>query len=72
VPVRFAGQVAIVTSGALGIGGGISRRLAKAGAHVVLYDVDADAASATSETVTSWRRSLKPRSPFMIRASTSW
>jgi hypothetical protein len=38
VPMRFAGQVAVVTGGALGIGGGISRRLAAAGAHVVLAD----------------------------------
>ena len=40
VRVRFAGQVAVVTGGALGIGGGISLRLAAAGAHVVLADLD--------------------------------
>ncbi|MEU5696830.1 SDR family NAD(P)-dependent oxidoreductase [Actinosynnema sp. NPDC020468] len=41
---RLEGQVAVVTGGALGIGGGISRRLALAGAHVVLNDVDERAA----------------------------
>ena len=43
---RLTGQVAVVTGGALGIGGGISRRLAAAGAHVVLADIDAGAAEA--------------------------
>jgi 2-hydroxycyclohexanecarboxyl-CoA dehydrogenase len=50
---RFAGQVAVVTGGALGIGGGISRRLASAGAHVVLADIDAHAARATQEEITT-------------------
>jgi NAD(P)-dependent dehydrogenase (short-subunit alcohol dehydrogenase family) len=49
--VRFSGQVAIVTGGALGIGGGISRRLAAAGAHVVLADINSDAASATHDKI---------------------
>src|SRR5882724_5981836 len=49
--MRFSGQVAIVTGGAMGIGGGISRRLAKAGAHVVLADINADAAEATREDI---------------------
>lgn len=43
---RLTGQVAVVTGGAVGIGGGISRRLASAGAHVVLADIDAGAAEA--------------------------
>src|SRR3954453_4032108 len=47
VPMRLSGQVAIVTGGAQGIGGGITRRVAAAGAHVVLNDISADAASAT-------------------------
>lgn len=38
---RLSGQVAVVTGGGAGIGGGISRRLARAGATVVLNDVDA-------------------------------
>ena len=45
--MRLSGQVAIVTGGAQGIGGGISRRLAATGAHVVLNDINARAASAT-------------------------
>ena len=49
--MRFSGQVAIVTGGALGIGGGISRRLAAAGAHVVLADINSDAASATHDQI---------------------
>ena len=51
--MRFAGQVAVVTGGALGIGGGISRRLAAAGAHVVLADINADAASVTHDDITA-------------------
>jgi 2-hydroxycyclohexanecarboxyl-CoA dehydrogenase len=51
--MRFAGQVAVVTRGALGIGGGISRRLAAAGAHVVLADINSDAASATCDKITA-------------------
>jgi 2-hydroxycyclohexanecarboxyl-CoA dehydrogenase len=49
--VRFSGQVAVVTGGALGIGGGISRRLAAAGAHVVLADINAGAAEATRDEI---------------------
>ncbi|QNA93689.1 MULTISPECIES: SDR family NAD(P)-dependent oxidoreductase [unclassified Microbacterium] len=41
-------RTVVVTGGALGIGGGISRRLAADGDHVVLVDIDADAAAATS------------------------
>jgi 2-hydroxycyclohexanecarboxyl-CoA dehydrogenase len=55
--MRLAGQVAIVTGGALGIGGGISRRLAAAGAHVVVADINADAAAAArDETVAAGGR----------------
>jgi NAD(P)-dependent dehydrogenase (short-subunit alcohol dehydrogenase family) len=49
--MRFSGQVAVVTGGGQGIGGGISRRLAAAGAHVVLNDIDPDAASATHDEI---------------------
>ncbi len=38
----LVGQVAVVTGGAAGIGGGISRRLARAGAVVVVNDIDGD------------------------------
>lgn len=37
---RFAGQVAIVTGGADGIGRAIARRLAAEGARVVIFDID--------------------------------
>ena len=36
---RFAGQVAIVTGGAMGIGGATARRLAEDGARVLIADV---------------------------------
>ncbi len=49
---RLTGQVAVITGGAVGIGGGISRRLAAAGAHVVLADINADAAEATRCDIT--------------------
>jgi 2-hydroxycyclohexanecarboxyl-CoA dehydrogenase len=45
---RLAGKVAGVTGGARGIGGGICRRLATAGATVVLNDIDRAAAEATA------------------------
>ena len=41
---RLLGQAAIVTGGALGIGGATSRRLAEEGASVLIADVDMDAA----------------------------
>ncbi len=41
---RFEGQVAIVTGGALGIGGATARRLAAEGAGVLIADVNAAAA----------------------------
>jgi NAD(P)-dependent dehydrogenase (short-subunit alcohol dehydrogenase family) len=40
---RLDGRVAVVTGGALGIGGGISRAFARAGAQVVVNDVDGPA-----------------------------
>ncbi|HET6734468.1 SDR family NAD(P)-dependent oxidoreductase [Mycobacterium sp.] len=48
---RLAGHVAVVTGGALGIGGGISRRLAASGAHVVLADIDERAAALTRGSI---------------------
>ena len=48
---RLAGQAAIVTGGALGIGGATSRRLAEEGASVLIADVDMDAAQANAETI---------------------
>ena len=42
------GQVAIVTGGARGIGFGIARVLAGEGAHVLIADIDAEAAQAAA------------------------
>ena len=41
----------MVTGGAPGIGGGISRATAAAGAHVVLADIDGDAVAATRDEI---------------------
>jgi 2-hydroxycyclohexanecarboxyl-CoA dehydrogenase len=49
--MRLSDQIAVVTGGALGIGGGISRRLAAGGAHVVLADIDRDAAAKTRDEI---------------------
>ena len=47
----FEKQVAIVTGGAQGIGGATARRLAEAGARVLIADVDRDAAQNNVERV---------------------
>jgi len=47
----LAGQVAIVTGGSRGIGGATSEMLAANGAHVVIADVDADAAESASKEI---------------------
>ncbi|MEO1680468.1 MAG: SDR family NAD(P)-dependent oxidoreductase [Pseudomonadota bacterium] len=41
----FAGQVAVITGGAQGIGFAVARRLHASGAHVVLWDLDGDLAA---------------------------
>ncbi|MEL6336045.1 MAG: SDR family NAD(P)-dependent oxidoreductase [Pseudomonadota bacterium] len=41
----FAGQVAVITGGAQGIGLAVARRLHASGAHVVLWDLDGDLAA---------------------------
>jgi NAD(P)-dependent dehydrogenase (short-subunit alcohol dehydrogenase family) len=46
---RFDGRAAIVTGGALGIGGGTARRLAADGAKVLIVDVVKDAAEANAK-----------------------
>lgn len=48
---RLENRVAVVTGGALGIGGGISRRLAASGAHVVLVDIDEQAGASTASEI---------------------
>jgi 2-hydroxycyclohexanecarboxyl-CoA dehydrogenase len=44
-------RVTVVTGGALGIGGAISRRQAAAGDHVILVDINDEAARATAESI---------------------
>jgi len=44
-------RIVAVTGGALGIGGGVSRRFATDGAHVVLADINADAANSTARAI---------------------
>ena len=48
VEVDLTGQVAVVTGGGGGIGAGISRALANAGAHVVVAEIDDDRAQETA------------------------
>jgi NAD(P)-dependent dehydrogenase (short-subunit alcohol dehydrogenase family) len=49
--LRLQGQVAIVTGGAKGIGGATARRLAEAGATVLIADVDMDAADGNAARI---------------------
>lgn len=49
----LSGRIAVVTGGALGIGAATAKRLAEAGAHVVLADINEEAAQRTAADVTS-------------------
>lgn len=51
--MSLEGKVAIVTGGAMGIGQGITLRLAQAGASVVIADVNDEAGSKTVERIKS-------------------
>jgi NAD(P)-dependent dehydrogenase (short-subunit alcohol dehydrogenase family) len=48
---ELEGKVAIVTGGAAGLGGGMSRRFAAEGAKVLIADVDGDAGTALAEDI---------------------
>ena len=48
---RLSGKAAIVTGGALGIGGGTARRLAQDGASVLIVDIEADAAARNAQRI---------------------
>src|SRR3979411_2992648 len=50
---RLADRVAIVTGGAMGIGGATARRLAEEGARVLVVDVNADAAARNVASITA-------------------
>jgi len=49
--IRLDGKVAIVTGGAQGVGGGISRCLARSGAKVLIADIDIATAKNTSKEI---------------------
>ena len=48
---RLEGQVAVVTGGATGLGGAISRKFAAEGASVLIADMDEETASSTAEEI---------------------
>ena len=49
--IDLTGKRAIVTGGAQGVGGGITRQLAKAGARVLVADIDYPTATETVELI---------------------
>lgn len=57
---RLDGRVAVITGGAGGIGGGISRALARAGATVVVNDVDAAALDALGAELAAEGHTVHP------------
>ena len=55
---QFDGKVAVVTGGALGIGGATCRRLAAEGASVVIADIADEAAEANRVDPQGWAPQL--------------
>ena len=63
--IDLAGQVAVVTGGAQGIGLAVARELAACGAAVSLWDIDgslaeAAASSLDAEAMGFWQREYEP------------
>ncbi|MEK9676751.1 MAG: SDR family NAD(P)-dependent oxidoreductase, partial [Chloroflexota bacterium] len=50
---RFENKVAVITGGALGIGGATARKLASEGAKVVIADINDEAAAENVQRITS-------------------
>src|SRR5690554_1012502 len=48
---RLEGKAAIVTGGAMGIGGATARRLAEEGARVLIADINQEAAEANARVI---------------------
>ena len=66
---RLAGQRAVVTGGANGIGAGIALRLAAEGAHVVVADIDLDAATALASQIDGTAVRLDVADPEAVHAT---
>ena len=49
--MNFSGKVTIVTGGALGIGGGISRKFSEKGSKIVIADIDLEASLENSAKI---------------------
>jgi 7-alpha-hydroxysteroid dehydrogenase len=68
----FANQVALVTGAGQGIGRASALALAEAGAHVVVADIAAPLADATTEAITSTqRRALAVQSDVGVHGNLS-
>ena len=68
---RWAGRTAIVTGGGSGIGAALCRALVRAGAHVVVADIDLAAARRVADEVTTTRTfpADRPATPGSARAA---
>ena len=68
----FTGKVTIVTGGALGIGGGISRKFSEKGSKIVIADIDLDSSLENSEKIKNkWERNHR-RKKIWDTASNCW
>lgn len=71
---ELTGSVAIVTGGGTGIGEVIVRRLAAAGARVVIADIDAEAAARTAEAIGNAALSVAVdiTNPASVQSAVDW